>query len=223
MWCVCVCVCVCARKAPARTAEKLNTTFLVIQIRVKVRSHQTRMKRITFWVYSVHSRVKFASFARENHYTTDANSRHGRGFCQAAPVSLQNLIPVFVKVRSKVSYSSGYPHTTTINLSFIVVLNFRNHVTARASSWLVNAARISAKVQIFLKTCLKALASKLNQLCGLFCLCWLELAKADFSSGFFYDLWFAKASTTKNIIIQSDSHPLCPSLSVSAPVGPAGH
>ncbi len=32
-----------------------------------------------------------ASFAREIYYTTDANSRHGRGFCQAAPVSLQNV------------------------------------------------------------------------------------------------------------------------------------
>ncbi len=31
------------------------------------------------------------SFAREIHYTTDANSCHGRGFCQAAPVSLQNV------------------------------------------------------------------------------------------------------------------------------------
>ncbi len=30
-----------------------------------------------------------ASFAREIHFTTDANSRHGRGFCQAAPVSLR--------------------------------------------------------------------------------------------------------------------------------------
>ncbi len=32
-----------------------------------------------------------ASFPCEIHYTTDANSRHGRGFCQAAPVSLQNV------------------------------------------------------------------------------------------------------------------------------------
>ncbi len=40
---------------------------------------------------SLHSRVKYASFVREIHYTTDTNLRHGRGFCQAAPVSLQNL------------------------------------------------------------------------------------------------------------------------------------
>ncbi len=32
-----------------------------------------------------------ALFACEIHYTTDANSRHWRSFCQAAPVSLQNL------------------------------------------------------------------------------------------------------------------------------------
>ncbi len=68
---------------------------------LKVRSHQTRTTRInraicakfnawTFWVYLLHSREKFASFAQEIclilcseiHYT-DANSRQGRGFCQA--------------------------------------------------------------------------------------------------------------------------------------------
>ncbi len=35
--------------------------------------------------------AKFAPFAHEIHYTTDTNSHHGRGFCQAAPVSLQNV------------------------------------------------------------------------------------------------------------------------------------
>ncbi len=67
--------------------------------------------------------MKFASFAREFHYTTDANSCHERGFCQAAPVLIAKCIPVFVKVRRCI-YSSGYPHTTTINLSSIVVSDF---------------------------------------------------------------------------------------------------
>ncbi len=62
-------------------------------------------------------------FACEIHYTTDANTRHGRGFCQAAPVSLQNVFLFFVKVQRCI-YSSGYPHTTTITLSSIVVLDF---------------------------------------------------------------------------------------------------
>ncbi len=60
-----------------------------------------------------------ASFVREIHYTTDANSRHGRGFCQAERL-VAKCIPVFVKVRNNT-----------------------------ASSWLVNAAQISAKVHIF--------------------------------------------------------------------------
>ncbi len=77
------------------TKGNRNTT----QHSLKVRSHQTRMKRInrairaklddwTFWVYS-----------------------------------LQKCIPVFVKV-GRCMYSSGYPHTTTITLSSIVVSDF---------------------------------------------------------------------------------------------------
>ncbi len=56
--------------------------------------------------------------------------------------------------RSPLSCRSGCPHTAMIILSSIVVSDSlrslrRNHVTTRASSWLVNAARIFAKVQIF--------------------------------------------------------------------------
>ncbi len=56
--------------------------------RLKVRSHQTRINRATLSL--------LASFSLEIHYTTDANSRHGRGFCQAAPVSLQNVWSSYV-------------------------------------------------------------------------------------------------------------------------------
>ncbi len=58
---------------------------------LKVRSHQTRMTRINREVGRLNILSLLAPFAREIHYTTDANSCHGRGFCQAAPVSLQNV------------------------------------------------------------------------------------------------------------------------------------
>ncbi len=62
---------------------------------LKVHSHQTRMNEANKLRYShVVGRLNIlgllASFAREIRYTTDANPRHGRGLCQAAPVSLQN-------------------------------------------------------------------------------------------------------------------------------------
>ncbi len=128
---------------------------------VKVRSHQTRMTWInrairtkldawTFWVYSLHSRVKF---------TTQQTWICVMGGASAGSSSLvAKCISVFVKVRSSIvqlrvpTYNHDYNH----NHDYFVLhccLGFsasaRNDVTARASSWLVNAARISAKVQIF--------------------------------------------------------------------------
>ncbi len=123
--------------------------------RVKVRSHQTRMTRInrairakldawTFWVYSLHSRVKF---------TTQQTRIRVMGGASAGSSSLvAKCIPVFVKVWSSIVQL----RVPTYNHNYFVLhccLGFsasaRNDVTARASSWLVNAARISAKVQIF--------------------------------------------------------------------------
>ncbi len=92
-----------------------------------------------------------ASFAREIHYTTDANSRHGRGFCSSSSL-VAKCIPVFVKVRSSIVQLrvSTYNHNYfVLHCCFRFSASARNHVTARASSWLVNVARISAKVQIF--------------------------------------------------------------------------
>ncbi len=92
-----------------------------------------------------------AAFAREIRYTTDVNSRHGGGFCSSSSL-LAKCIPVFVKVQSSIVLLQ----VSTYNHDYFVLhccLGFsasaRNHVTARASSWLVNAARISAKVQVF--------------------------------------------------------------------------
>ncbi len=75
------------------------------------------------WTHEHHSRVKFVPFAREIHYTTDATTRHGRGFLPGSSSLVAKCIPVFVKVRRCI-YSSGYPHTTTITLSSIVVSDF---------------------------------------------------------------------------------------------------
>ncbi len=101
---------------------------------LKVRSHQMRLTRInrsirakldawTFWVYSLHSREKFASFASEIRYTTDAKTRHGRGFCRQLQ-SRCKMYSCFCKSTKMYIYSSGYPHTTTITLSSIVVWDF---------------------------------------------------------------------------------------------------
>ncbi len=74
----------------------------------------------------------------------------GGGFCSSSSL-LAKCIPVFVKVRRCI-YSSGYPHTTTITLSSIVVSDFlpplvMTSLLEHAPDWL--KARISAKVQIF--------------------------------------------------------------------------
>ncbi len=65
----------------------------------------------------------FASFAREIHYTTDANTCHGRGFCRQLQ-SRCKMYSCFCKSTKMYIYSSGYPHTTTITLSSIVVWDF---------------------------------------------------------------------------------------------------
>ncbi len=98
----------------------------------------------TFWVYSLHSRKKFAPFTREIHYTTDANSRHGRGFCRQLQYRCK-MYSCFCK--STKMYIQL--RVTTYNHDYFVLhfcLGFsastRNDVTARASSWLVSGANI---------------------------------------------------------------------------------
>ncbi len=77
-----------------------------------------------------------ASFACEIRYTTDTNSRHGRGFCCSSSL-VEKCIPVFVKVRSSIVQL----RVTTYNHNYFVLhccLGFsasaRNDITARASS-----------------------------------------------------------------------------------------
>ncbi len=93
-------------------------------------SHQTRMTRInrairtkldawTFWVYSLHSREKFAP-----QFTTQQTQIRVMGGASARQLQSRcKMFPVFVKVRSSI-VQLGYSHTTTITLSSIVVLDF---------------------------------------------------------------------------------------------------
>ncbi len=103
---------------------------------LKVRSHQTRMKRIncairtkldawTFWVYSLHLRVKFAPFTTwiRHSYSIHYTYASWEGLLPGSSSLVTKCIPVFVKVWRCI-YSSGYPHTTTITLSSIVVSDF---------------------------------------------------------------------------------------------------
>ncbi len=71
-----------------------------------------------------------ASFPREIRTIHAWNSLHNRheyasweGLLPGSSSLLAKCIPVFVKVRRCI-YSSGYPHTTTITLSSIVVSDF---------------------------------------------------------------------------------------------------
>ncbi len=133
------------------------------------RINRAKLDAWTFWVYSLHSRVKFA--------TQQTWIRVMGGASAGSSSLVAKCIPVFVKVRSSIVQL----RVPTYNHNYFVLhccLGFsasaRNHVTARASSWLVNAARISAKVQIF------QLAPFTPQDC-LSCLC-IDLTCKSFTS-----------------------------------------
>ncbi len=111
---------------------------------LKVRSHQTRINRKLdawiFWVYSLHSlhnRREFVSW---------------EGLLPGSSSLVAKCIPVSIKVRSSIvqlrvpTYNHNY---FVLHCCFGFSASARNDVTARASSRLVNAARISAKIQIF--------------------------------------------------------------------------
>ncbi len=122
---------------------------------LKVRSHQTRMTRInrairakldawTFWVYSRHSHMKFTTQQTWICVMGGASARQLQSrckiyscFCKSRKMYIQIRVP---------TYNHNY---FVLHCCFGFSASARNDVTARASSWLVNAARISAKVQIF--------------------------------------------------------------------------
>ncbi len=117
-----------------------------------MRSHQTRINRAvrakldawTFWVYSLHSRVKFTTQQTWVHVMGGASARQHQFrskmyscFCKSTKMYIQLRVP---------TYNHNY---FVLHCCFGFSASARNDVTARASSWLVNAAWISAKVQIF--------------------------------------------------------------------------
>ncbi len=100
-----------------------------------------------------------ASFAREIRFIRAWNSLHNRcefasweGLLPGSSSLVAKFIPVFVKVRSSIVQLQvpTYNHNKfVLHCFFGFSASARNHVTARASSWLVYVARISAKVHIF--------------------------------------------------------------------------
>ncbi len=104
-----------------------------------------------------------ASFAREIRFIRAWNSLHNRcefasweGLLPGSSSLVAKFIPVFVKVRSSIVQLqvSTYNHNKfVLHCFFGFSASARNHVTARASSWLVYAVRISAKVHIFQLAC----------------------------------------------------------------------
>ncbi len=118
-----------------------------------MRSHQTRMTRInrakldawTFWVYSLHSREKFTTPQTRIRVIGGASARQLQSrctiyscFCKSTKMYTQLRVP---------TYNHNYFVLHCCCLVFSA--SARDHVTARASFWFVNAVRISAKVQIF--------------------------------------------------------------------------
>ncbi len=109
---------------------KIPFTPKVKWISLKVRSHQTRMTHYSREVGRLNILSLLASFAREICFIRVWNSLHNRreytsweGLLPGSSSLLAKCIPVFVRVRRCI-YSSGYPHTTTITLSSIVVSDF---------------------------------------------------------------------------------------------------
>ncbi len=87
-----------------------------------------------------------ASFAREIHYTRHEYASW-EGLLPGSSSLVAKCVPVFVKVRRCI-YSSGYPHTTTITLSSIVVSDFlpplvMTSLLEQAPDWLTNIRQSS--------------------------------------------------------------------------------
>ncbi len=93
---------------------------------------------------SCHSRVKFTTQQTRIRVMGGASARQLQSrckmyscFCKSTKMYIQLRVP---------TYNHNY---FVLHCCFGFSASARNDVTARASSWLVNAARISAKVQIF--------------------------------------------------------------------------
>ncbi len=114
-----------------------------------MRSHQTqincaKLDAWTFWVYSRHSRVKFTTQQTRIRVMGGASARQCQSrckmyscFCKSTKMYIQLRVPTYNHNKFVLHCCLGFSASA------------HNDVTARASSWLVSAARISTKVQIF--------------------------------------------------------------------------
>ncbi len=136
--------------SPIWRSGPVFTKHLILPL--KVRSHQMRINHAicakldawTFWVYSLHSRVKFTTQQTWIRVMGEASARQLQSrfkmyscFCKSTKIYIQLRVPTYNH------------HYFVLHCCFGFSASARNDVTARASSWLVNAPRISAKVQIF--------------------------------------------------------------------------
>ncbi len=117
---------------------------------LKVRSHQTRMKKNKPQYSSVVERLNIlsllASFAHVIHYAS------WEGLLPGSSSLIAKCIPVFVKVQRlyiQLRVPTYIHNYFVLHCCFGFSASARNHGIARASSWLVNAVRISAKFLIF--------------------------------------------------------------------------
>ncbi len=106
------------------------TKMVAISSPVHTRREWTNKSRYSPVVGRLNILSLRASFACEIHAICAWNSLHNRreyasweGLLPGSSSLIAKCIPVFVKVRRCI-YSSGYPHTTTITLSSIVVSDF---------------------------------------------------------------------------------------------------
>ncbi len=118
----------------SRLVGRLNILNLLASFPREIRFMKIRF--ICTWntLHSLNSRVKYASFAHESRLIRALNSLHSR-----------------VKLASFAG--EIWRQTSARQLQCCCKMAIYNHVTARASSWLVTAAQISAKVQIFQVAC----------------------------------------------------------------------
>ncbi len=98
-----------------------------------IRARNLRHSRVKFTTQQMRMRVMGGASARQ----LQSRCKMYSCFCKSTKMYIQLRVP---------TYNHNY---FVLHFCFGFSASARNDVTARASSWLVNAARISSKVQIF--------------------------------------------------------------------------
>ncbi len=130
--------------------------------------------------FEAKSRVKFTTQQARIRVMGGASARQLQShckmyscFCKSTKMYIQLRVP---------AYNHNY---FVLHCCFGFSASARNDVTARASSWLVNAARISAKVQIFQ---LARITWKKRSICGIRAASFAQIAPQDCLSRHCIDL-----------------------------------